>query len=178
MSTTIGRTFAGFACTSATHRWTRVAASIDSSPARRAPRGLRACREGTSGSDGCPRLLVALSRAGLSATLSAQLRRLRLRRPAAVCLSGPQPQSGGRGRWRDVGGLWPELGGQPPRPAPAAAQRSVPSEAIAAGVMAAGTASPEDKIVQSAVVRVVNATYEEEFHSNTRLMSVPTRCDG
>ena len=36
--------------------------------------------------------------------------------------------------------------------------------------MAAGTASPEDKIVQSAVVRVVHAIYEEEFHSNTRLM--------
>ncbi len=71
-----------------------------------------------------------------------------------------------------MGGLWSRLGGEAPRPAPNGPERLVSGEPVSEGVhrekadgrqRPLGIATLEDKIVQRAVVEVLNAVYEEDF---------------
>ena len=70
-----------------------------------------------------------------------------------------------------MAGLRAGPGGQPPGPARAGPQRALPGKAVAEGVhpeggraaAALGICALEDKIVQRAVVEVLNAIYEVDF---------------
>ena len=70
-----------------------------------------------------------------------------------------------------MGGLRAGSGGQPPGPARPGSQRALPGAAVSAGVhpeggrrlRPLGIAALEDKILQRAVVEVLNAVYETDF---------------
>ncbi len=88
------------------------------------------------------------------------------------CVPGAQAPCRTRSGWRDVAGLRGGPGGQPRRPActgpsrrvsGAARQATVHTEAGTDKQRPLGIAALEDKIVQRAVVAVLNAIYEEDF---------------
>jgi hypothetical protein len=84
---------------------------------------------------------------------------------------GHQPQGRTRGGQGDVGRLRARSPSEPRRPAPPCPQRCLPGEPFSSGVHTQtdgrlrplGIATLEDKILQRAVVEVLNAIYEEDF---------------